>query len=316
MVADAQARQVVVVHDDDVFALVVADDGDFGDDVGVGVGGEAASGFGIEGGDEPGFLFHQFDRHLELAGDLGVFVAGDEVEVVEDEVGGEVVAAAEAAQLEPEAFAEVAGGDADGVEFLHFGEDVLELGEVFAGTGGEVLDGGGQEAVVIEAAEDQFGEAPLLVGQVGKGQLIHQVLLQRDGLRDGIHHELVARGVVAVGRGLVLGEVVFPLVVDLGDQVVFGQLVVAARVGGFGAFLGRGGRRVGWGFGRIIPAIFRGVEFGRGLVAGLEFLEGRVDLHLLLDQRAQFHDRNLEHLQGLAHLRRQRHLHALLLRLC
>ena len=247
-------------------------------------------------------MFDVLDRHLELACEFGVLVGGDLVEVVQGQRAGELIAVAEAAQLQPQAFTEGAGSDADRVEILNNREHIAQLVEVLSGAGGQVLEAGGQKAVVVEAAHDQFGEPLFFGGEVGQRELVHQVLLQRHRLGDRIHDKLMARAVVAADRGLVLGEIILPLVVDLGHQIKLVQPLVFRAFGVVG-LIGGGvaARRVG--------------QFRIGLrrLIRLEFLEGRIDLHFLLHQGAQFHHRHLQHFQRLAHLRRQRHGHALLL---
>jgi hypothetical protein len=109
MAADPQAREVVVVHDDDVFALIVAHHVHFRCDVCVGIGRETATGLGVERGDQARLVFDFLDRHFELAGEFGVFVRGDQVEVVQREFSAQGVAVTETAELQPQTLAEAAG---------------------------------------------------------------------------------------------------------------------------------------------------------------------------------------------------------------
>jgi hypothetical protein len=55
----------------------------------------------------------------------------------------------------------------------------VHLVQIFTGVHGQVIETAGQEAIVIQASDDQFRESLLFGGEVGERQLIHQVLLKR-----------------------------------------------------------------------------------------------------------------------------------------
>ena len=105
-------------------------------------------------------------------------------------------------------------------------------------------------------------------------------------------------GIVGV-RGILdpLQEIVAPLLVQLGQGIDVLVLVEIQRRG-----------------------VFRNLRNGRlfgvdgNLVRVGHILNGRVGLHLLLDNRTQLQHRQLEHLQRLAQLRRQDHHLPLLLK--
>lgn len=289
MLADVEMGDLVVVDDYDVVVLEFLDD-DFGEDVAGGIGGEAPSGFGLEGSDEFGGLLDVFEGEFEEAGEVVEFSGAEGGEVVADEAGGEGVGLAESFELDEEAFAEVAGADADGVEILDEFKDGFDLGGGVAGGEGEFFEGGGEVAVVVDASDDQFADALFFFAEIGEGELVEKVLLEGFDLGDGVEEELAAGGVLGgVGSpGLVLEEVFAPFVVEFGEDFEF-------VVEGFGIV----GLFFGFGF-----------EAGGG-VAG--FLEGGVLLHFLADEGAEFEDGDLEQFEGLAELRSKGLLHPLLL---
>ena len=65
----------------------------------------------------------------------------------------------EGLQLQQQAFAQIAGADADRIEFLHDGQRFVEivLGSICPSCD-DFFDGSGQVAVFVEVADDAFGE--------------------------------------------------------------------------------------------------------------------------------------------------------------
>lgn len=82
-VADAEIGEVVIVHDGDPFFALLFDD-DVGVDVGVGRGGEALGGAGVEGADEVGGAGDLLDGDAEAAGHDGVALVGEVFKVLFD----------------------------------------------------------------------------------------------------------------------------------------------------------------------------------------------------------------------------------------
>ena len=192
-------------------------------------------------------LVDLFDRHLQVTRDGLVVVLLEVVEVLVDDRDVEVLGA-EDLGLDEQTLAEIARADADRIPLLHDAEDLGRVLGVDAGFFGELLDrevrGARavraldalevEEALVVEVAEDELGEALLVVGEVAHLELPAEVIdergLLREVLLDGrqLFEAAAARGERLLQRA-VLEEL---LPVDLADLLGVGLLGLA----GFQAF--------------------------------------------------------------------------------
>ena len=179
--------------------------------------------------------------------------------------------------------------------------------------------------MVVEAADDQLAELPVLRGEVGRPQLPEEVGLQRDGLAERVEHVapplLVLHGIGIVL--LLLEIVVAPLVVQSreGVDALLAEIQRPFRLRRRRRLPGLGGRRglarsIGGCLGtRVALADGPRREVVEGDFLGRDdILDRGILLHLMLDHRPQFHQRQLQHLERLPQLRRQNHHLALLLR--
>ena len=217
----------------------------------------------------------------ETAGDVRVAFVCEVVEVLGDDAAFETVFAAVAFELEEETFAEVFSADAWGVEGLEDGFSGFEVGDGDAEFEGEVTGFGAEEAAVVEAADEHFDETADFGSGVDHGELLDEVILERDGSGEGVEEELAAffffGGARAAG-GVALGEVGAPFLVHLGELAEF--LVEAVVEFGFRAFLFEGD------------------------VGGFGF-EDWVLRHFEIDHLSEFEDGRLQNVQTLLQLRRE-----------
>ena len=155
-------------------------------------------------------------------------------------------------QLDEEAFAEVAGADAGGFELLDDLQHRLHLGGVRldARPEGEVIDQGlnvaAKVAVIVQAADDESGDGPLVLGEVPVAELLLKAL--GEALLDGecvVFRALVGapildgpvvirRGIVVrIGRvGILEGAAAVLAVLHFGDGHIAGFVGIAAALGG------------------------------------------------------------------------------------
>ena len=185
-------------------------------------------------------------------------------------------------QLDEEAFAEVAGAHAGGFELLDDLEHVLHLGRIGgdAGAESEVIDQGldvaAEISVVVQAADDEGGHSPLVVGQVPVAQLLLEAL--REALLDG-------KGIVL--GALVLAPVVYGTVVVRGGVVIVRERAVVLLQGA--------------------AAVLAVLHFGDGHVAGLvgiaagsgRVVDDRIVVQHLADMLFKGLHRHLDQLDGL-----------------
>ena len=155
-------------------------------------------------------------------------------------------------QLDKEALAEVAGAHAGGLELL----DDLEHRLYFFRIRGDArpesevvhqgFDVAAEIAVVVQAADDEGGHGPLVLGQVPVAQLfleaLGEALLDGEGIVLGalvlapvVHGTVVVRGGVVIVRvGVVVlleGAAAVLAVLDLGDGHIAGLVRIAAGSG-------------------------------------------------------------------------------------
>ena len=116
--------------------------------------------------------------------------------MVAEDVGGEAVAVPADFQLQEERFLDVGRADAGRVEGLeHFG-GVLDGFEREAGKQRDVREAGGEEALVVEAADEVaqgFAQAGIAIGEVGLAQ---EMFRQRGFADQRIKKMLAAFGVL------------------------------------------------------------------------------------------------------------------------
>ena len=96
----------------------------------------------------------------ELAGDLRHLVVLQQPQVLGDDLLGRRAFEPEVADLQPQAFLQVARGDADRVEGLHVLQRLLDVRDRPLAHRRDLFDRGHQVAVVVEVADD--GAADLL----------------------------------------------------------------------------------------------------------------------------------------------------------
>ena len=221
----------------------------------------------------------------EFSCDIGEAMAGEVINVVIDDSVFEGLCFVLAFELEEEAFAEVFGADAWGLEALDEAFEALKPREWNAGDDTELGNWGVEEAIVVDVSDEELSYFALFGIEVGGAELLHKVFLECDSLDERIHHELVALACFGSARGVLLpfhALLFAPVVVKSCEG---GELVVEIIL--FSVF--------------VEPLLFEG-DF-----IGLHFEYG-VLIELLLDEGAEFKGRCLKYLQALLHLRREPHL--------
>jgi hypothetical protein len=244
-----------------------------------------------------------------LAGDLGDAAAGEKIEMVADDAGGEGVSLPASLELKEEALGEVGGTDAGRLEGLE------DAGGLLCGFKGEAcLEGGlgrglSEEAAFVEATDEVAECVENLGGEVEKADLADEVFLE-GGLDDeGIEKVLAALSVFGGVRlaGALIVEIFAPVVAQFGEDFeLFGKIErfgsVRGRVGGWGG----GGVGTVVGVGGAVDVVMGGVGGGVEAVglAG-DVLKGGVILKLFLDDGAEIESGDLKDFQGLPELGRE-----------
>ena len=203
------------------------------------------------------------------------------IEMTIDDAPWQRVFFPQALQLGEQALAQVLGADADRVKALQQTFRLDQFIDRDALLEADVLDAGIQEAAVIEIADeilDVLGDAGVF--DLGSVKLGEQMLLERGGGHDAVHHELPALLIIAA-----TGQILLPALLP-----VFAPLLV---------HLGDGADVIG-----ITAAVVRIVRNGilEGGLGRFE-LDDRVLFDLLLDDLAQLQRGCLQNLQALLHLR-------------
>ena len=209
------------------------------------------------------------------------------VEMVPHEEGFGGVATALMTQLNEQAFLERSCADADGVETLNDGNDTLK--EFFGKFGGGADDAVEVElkiAIVVDASNEDFGDAAFVGVESGHRNLVDQMFLQGFDAGDGIHHELM----------FVLSDFRANDLILLKSCIPLGEFGEFPNFAFFTQFLAGGFLEVGH--------LFH--------VGGLA-LECGVLIHFFANHQLEVENRDLKDFQGLKHLRRERLLHPLLL---
>ena len=180
--------------------------------------------------------------------------------------------------------------------------------------GGKFLDRRLEIAVVVNVADDEFGDGLLLVGQIGFARLIHQHLREGSSGRERVEHELPLFLVLGglADRGVRLGKIVAPFLVELHELVEFLLKFVRRRGLGFlkirlaGHFIGAfGGVELGGGVAVVADLFDR--FFRQFHIRALDFFEDGILLEFLFDERLEFEHRCLQQRQRLLELRREHH---------
>jgi hypothetical protein len=172
----------------------------------------------IQRRDELRRLGDLFWRDAEFFGDLWISFPSEIVEVVVDDAVLEAVVFAEALQLDEEAVAQIDRPDPDRIETLHDGFSPSSrswIGIPMSRQRSSRLTWRKPDSpmlpISIEAISRIFGT------DLGKAELVGKVVLQRDGLDDGVHHVLVFLvRIIALRRSEArLGHVLAPFLVEL-----------------------------------------------------------------------------------------------------
>ncbi len=119
------------------------------------------------------------DRDAEVLGDLVEALALEHRQVVAHDAIGERVLLAAGAQLQAQAFAQVAGADARRIELLDAPQRALDDLEVLAALEGDLLDGELDVAVVVHVADQHGGDRLLLLVELVHLQLPEEVVGER-----------------------------------------------------------------------------------------------------------------------------------------
>ena len=122
----------------------------------------------------------------ELARDLRHLVVLQQPQVLGDDLFGRRALEPEVANLQPQAFLQVARGDADRIERLHVLERALDVGDRPLPHRRNLLDRRDQVAVVVEVADDRAADflEPVVVGL--QGELPEQVVGERGRRRERV----------------------------------------------------------------------------------------------------------------------------------
>ena len=197
-----------------------------------------------------------------------------------------------ALQLNEQALTQIARAHARRIKALDEREHGLEILLGDARVHRHLFRSGLEKTVVVDVADDQFGDLAIVAAQRGLVELPHQMLLQRFLGGDRIEKELplffvLLRAAAVAAR---LRHVIAPFVVELGQliELLFEIFVAPARP--------RSPRRSS--------------AFG-----SVAFLQHRIRFHLLLDQIAQLQQRRLQDEQALLQLRGKDLLQRQILRL-
>ncbi len=205
-----------------------------------------------------------------------------------DDHGLDRLGLAQPVQLDHQAFLQVAGADTNGMKRLDSLQRLLQFVQRQARTDGQFLNGRVQITVVVDAADQEFGNLAFLGVSAGKIELLNQVLLQRLLLHDRVEEMLALFLLFGRARpeAAGLGKVFAPFIVQLREHLefFFEFLVLFRCVGGAG--------------GRL--AI--GTHLDAGFVLG-HFFQERILLEFFVDQRAQLECRHLQQMKALLQLR-------------
>ncbi len=308
---------LLIIGGDQVI-LVRFDHKDFRQDVLVVVGQESAARARFHEGDAPRGLLHRFGAFVDPAGDFRKAPFAQGLHVIADHAEFEGLLPTFPLQLQQQALAQIARADPRGMKSLN---DAQHCQQVFGGDIGgrhQFLDGGLEVPVVVDVANDHFGNGALLPAQIGRPHLFEEIFLEGGRRHQRIEHELPLLFVLRrlAHRQVRLGEMVAPFLVQLRQPLEFELEIIHRFVAGlFGGGIERDLRR---GFGGV-PGFEGGVSLAFGFFPllhffGFDLLEDRVLLEFLFHQRFQFQRRGLQEGQRLLELWRQHLLHRQLLR--
>ena len=220
--------------------------------------------------------------------------------MVADDPRRQRIAGTELTKLDQQALAQIARTHAGRVELLDFGEHGLDGRRFDRGELGQLFDARAEVAVVVGVADDQRGETFLLARKRRKAQLplemAEQILRLGEDVLERGPAVVVAGGIVRVARALKLVAVGLEILAPVDLLQVLGVLLDLRR---FSDRLGLAHHTVHRRLG--------GIELERALLR-LAFLEHRVLLELVLDQRLELGARHLQDLDRLAQLGRHHQL--------
>ena len=222
------------------------------------------------------------DAHPQLARDLRDLMVLQQPQVLGDDLLGRRAFEPEVADLQPQAFLQVARGDADRIERLHVLQRPLDVGDRPLPHRGDLFDRRDEIAVVVEVADDRAADLfePVVVGL--QRELPEQVIGERARRRERV---LDRRELLDLGRGARAVAVV---------EVVAEEVLVVGVVPG-----------VGLSAGCLSAGLLRLLLLGRLELLGRDFLEQRVLDHLLVQQVGQLERRHRQQLDRLLQRRRQ-----------
>src|ERR1017187_8776646 len=159
-IADAQVRNLLVVGGDGEIVAALHHE-DFRRDVLLDGGQEGASGARLQPADARERVLHVVHGFAGAACDFGNTPLPQRDHVVADDAILQSFLLAGAFQLQHQTLAQVARADTDGFKGLNNLEDFGNFLRRQAGGGGKFLDGRAEVAVVVNVADEQFGD-PLL----------------------------------------------------------------------------------------------------------------------------------------------------------
>ena len=136
--ADPQVGQLIIVQGDHILAGDLVDD-DFGGDIRGGLAAIGLAGAGVQGADQAGGPSDLLGIAFQGAGDLVEFLGGQGFEMTADDPGGEGVGQSEAVELDQQAFPQIPGADAGGIEILNDLQDGAEMIQIRGGRCGEFV---------------------------------------------------------------------------------------------------------------------------------------------------------------------------------
>ena len=228
------------------------------------------------------------ERAIQGARDIFQLIRLHLLQMFGDDLLRERVVRIEGFELQQQAFAQIARADADGIEILHDGERIVEIVLRVLAFLGQLFHRRGQVAVLVQVADDAFGEFPHRVGanrdaqlpgeMIGKAGRGGKKLLERWALGNFAFLRLAA---VAAGIEILIEE---------GADIEFVEGIRFRLLGNF----------FGFGF----EEGFVGVVVGLRRLFALLFEDGIGD-HLLVDHLAQLETIEREDAHHLDQTRRQ-----------
>ena len=183
--ADAELGEPVVVEHDLVVVSLLHHE-HVGEDVGRLVQAVAVAGLGVEALDDLEMVRHLVGGERHQAADLRVLMALELLQAVaHHHVRGRALEP-EVLELQAQALGQGAGGHTRRVQGLDHRQRLVHLGPRVGPHVRDLLEGGAEQAVLVEVVDDRFSD---LHGQLVGGrhvQLPEQVVVEIGGLREGV----------------------------------------------------------------------------------------------------------------------------------